>query len=223
MAHTIHYAHQKVLDEIQSWPADMQADFAHVADLLPQQGPRLRVPHTYTIGAGLYELVLGGREGDGRLVYGLAGSTLLLVDAFRSATRTLRDSPRVTLQLRRLQRARRAAQGQPVGKYDTDYAPVPHDPAAFLAKAAGLPGFTEAYAALAERYLIARTLVAARTRAGLTQAEVARRMSTSASAVSRLETGGAEHSPSLATLRAYAAAVGVDLQLTLVERPAPQP
>jgi phage-related protein/DNA-binding XRE family transcriptional regulator len=222
MAHTIHYAHQKVLDEIQSWPAEMQADFAHLADVLAELGPKLRVPHTYAIGAGLYEVVAGGRGGDGRLVYGHAGSALLVVDAFRGSTRTHRESPRVTLALRRLQKARRAKQ-QPAGKYDTDYAPVPHDRAAFLANAAVLPGFTEAYAALAERYLIASTLVAARVQAGLTQAEVARRMATSASAVSRLETGSAEHSPSLATLRAYAAAVDADLQLTLVERPAPQP
>ncbi|WP_019936199.1 helix-turn-helix domain-containing protein [Bordetella sp. FB-8] len=58
----------------------------------------------------------------------------------------------------------------------------------------------------------------ARTDAGLTQAQVAERMGTKAPAVARLENAlvTGKPSPSLATLRKYAAAVGKRLELRLV-------
>ena len=59
-------------------------------------------------------------------------------------------------------------------------------------------------------------ILAARKEAGLTQAEVAERMGTKAPAVARLEnaliTGGSP-SPSLNTLRKYAAALGKKLEI----------
>jgi DNA-binding XRE family transcriptional regulator len=62
-------------------------------------------------------------------------------------------------------------------------------------------------------------ILAARKEAGLTQAEIAARMGTKASAVARLEnaliTGGTP-SPSLATLHKYAKAVGKHLEVRLV-------
>lgn len=61
-------------------------------------------------------------------------------------------------------------------------------------------------------------ILAARKEAGLTQAQVAERMGTKAPAVARLENAlitGA-HSPSLATLRKYAAALGKRLEVRLV-------
>jgi len=61
-------------------------------------------------------------------------------------------------------------------------------------------------------------LLSARTSAGLTQAEVARRMGTQAPAVARLEqalvTG--KPSPSLATLKRYAKALGKRLEVRFV-------
>jgi transcriptional regulator with XRE-family HTH domain len=58
----------------------------------------------------------------------------------------------------------------------------------------------------------------ARHQAGLTQAAVAERMGTQTPAVARLEAGGGhqKHSPSLATLRKYAAAVGCRVEIKLV-------
>ena len=60
-------------------------------------------------------------------------------------------------------------------------------------------------------------LLKARMAAGLTQAQVAERMGTHAPAVARLERALAtgKHSPSLATLRKYAAACGKELVLGL--------
>jgi transcriptional regulator with XRE-family HTH domain len=60
-------------------------------------------------------------------------------------------------------------------------------------------------------------LLKARQDAGLTQAQVAERMGTQPPAVARLERALAtgKHSPSLATLRRYAQAVGKKLVLEL--------
>ncbi|MCY7319412.1 MAG: helix-turn-helix domain-containing protein [Ramlibacter sp.] len=58
-------------------------------------------------------------------------------------------------------------------------------------------------------------MLTARARAGLTQDVVAERMGTTKSAISRLESAG-RHTPSLATLKRYASAVGCELQVKLV-------
>ncbi|HEY0208315.1 helix-turn-helix transcriptional regulator [Acerihabitans sp.] len=61
-------------------------------------------------------------------------------------------------------------------------------------------------------------LLAARKKAGLTQAQVAERMGTKATAITRLESGLASgtHGPSYNTLKKYAAAVGKKLQIRFV-------
>lgn len=62
-------------------------------------------------------------------------------------------------------------------------------------------------------------LLSARQQAGVSQAEIARRMGTKPPAVSRLLAGVAsdKHSPSIATLRKYAAACGLRLEIHLVK------
>ena len=60
--------------------------------------------------------------------------------------------------------------------------------------------------ALADEFAIAHERVAARARAGLSQAEVAQRMGTTQSVVARLESG--RRPPSLRTVQRYAQAVG---------------
>lgn len=62
------------------------------------------------------------------------------------------------------------------------------------------------YEGMEGEYAIARELIAARTRAGLSQAQVAERMGTSQSTIARLESGRAL--PSLRTLDRYARATG---------------
>ncbi len=93
--------------------------------------------------------------------------------------------------------------------------PVPHDHAAFLAKARERKGFAAAYESLELEYQLAAQMLKARSRAGLTQDVVAERMGTTKSAISRLESAG-KHTPSLATLKRYASAVGCELQVKLV-------
>ncbi|TFL11271.1 XRE family transcriptional regulator [Pusillimonas caeni] len=61
-------------------------------------------------------------------------------------------------------------------------------------------------------------ILKARAEAGLTQAQVAERMGTKAPAVARLENSlvTGKHSPSVATLQKYAAALGKKLEVRFV-------
>jgi DNA-binding XRE family transcriptional regulator len=69
-----------------------------------------------------------------------------------------------------------------------------------------------------EEFAILDQILAARKAAGLSQAQVAKRMGTQAPAIARLESALAtgKHSPSLSTLRKYAAALGKRVELHLV-------
>jgi transcriptional regulator with XRE-family HTH domain len=79
------------------------------------------------------------------------------------------------------------------------------------------PGFKKGYEALEDEFSLASQLIEARARAGLTQAEVAKRMGTSQSTIARLEGGGAQ--PSLSTLRRFAKATGARVRVTLEAKP----
>ena len=61
-------------------------------------------------------------------------------------------------------------------------------------------------------YELATALIGARSRAGLTQTELAERMGTTQSAVARLE--GGRSNPSAKTLEKYAKATGTHLRIT---------
>lgn len=78
------------------------------------------------------------------------------------------------------------------------------------------PTVKAAYDALEDEYTALRAILSARREAGLTQAQIAERMGTTASAVSRLEASlsSEKHSPSFATLRRYAAACGKKLVIS---------
>ena len=98
------------------------------------------------------------------------------------------------------------------------YNPVRIDVDAAIEKAKSRPGFVEAWDALEEEYSALASLVAARTAAGLTQEQLAVRMGTTKSAVSRLEASlrNEKHSPSFATLKKYARACGKRLVVQMV-------
>jgi DNA-binding XRE family transcriptional regulator len=98
---------------------------------------------------------------------------------------------------------------------DLMHEPVSHDHDAFLERALARKGFPEAYDSHEDEYLLVRELLSARLRAGLTQEDVADSMRTTKSAVCRLEAPG-RHSPSVATLKRYARAVGCDVEIHLV-------
>lgn len=73
------------------------------------------------------------------------------------------------------------------------------------------PEFRAAYDALEDEFALASALIEARGRAGLTQAEVARRMGTTQAVIARLESGRVK--PSTRTLERFAKATGTRLRI----------
>jgi DNA-binding transcriptional regulator YiaG len=84
---------------------------------------------------------------------------------------------------------------------------------AFKKKALKNPAVKREYDALEAEFALARELIGARAKAKLSQAQVARRMGTSQSAVARMESG--RKLPSTTSLLKYAKAVGRELRVTL--------
>lgn len=74
------------------------------------------------------------------------------------------------------------------------------------------PKYRREYEALAEEFSLVAALIEARTRAGLTQEQVAQRMNTTQAVIARLEGGGSK--PSTRTLERYAEATGSRLKIT---------
>ena len=76
----------------------------------------------------------------------------------------------------------------------------------------------EEYDALKPEFDLLREMLKARTDAGLSQAEVAERMGTKPPSITRLESSltSGRHSPSIATLKKYADAVGCHLEIKFV-------
>jgi len=74
------------------------------------------------------------------------------------------------------------------------------------------PEYRSAYDELGPEFEIARLLIGSRTQAGLTQAQLAKRMQTTQAAVARFE-GGRIH-PSISTLKKIAQAIGTRLKIS---------
>jgi len=74
------------------------------------------------------------------------------------------------------------------------------------------PVYRREYEALEDEFALAKAVIAARSRAGLTQEELARRMKTSQSAIARLESG--RTIPSARTLKRFADATASKLRIS---------
>ena len=74
------------------------------------------------------------------------------------------------------------------------------------------PGYRNAYDELGPEFEIVRSLIQARIDAGLTQAELAERMSTTQSVIARLESGRVR--PSTRTLERVAQSTGTQLKIS---------
>ena len=98
------------------------------------------------------------------------------------------------------------------------FKPVRLDIEAALAKAKKNSEFVQAWDNLEEEYAALNALLTARSKAGLTQEQLAERMGTTKSAISRLEASlrNDKHSPSFSTLKKYANACGKKLVVQLV-------
>ena len=87
------------------------------------------------------------------------------------------------------------------------------------AKALKRDGVKSEYDAMEPEFTLLREMLKARKNAGLSQAEVAKRMGTKSPAITRLESslGSGKHSPSIATLKKYAEALGCHLDIKFVQ------
>jgi DNA-binding XRE family transcriptional regulator len=81
------------------------------------------------------------------------------------------------------------------------------------------PAALAAYEAQAPEFDMARELIEARSRAGLTQSDVAQRMGTTQSVIARLE--GGKGTPSMRTVQRYAQAVGARAVVRIEPQAAP--
>jgi phage-related protein len=92
MAFAIEYFHERVLEEIESWPVDILADYARLLELLAEHGPNLRLPHSRALGDGLFELRPRGRAGIGRAFYCFViARRVVIVHAFVKKTQQTPD------------------------------------------------------------------------------------------------------------------------------------
>ena len=80
------------------------------------------------------------------------------------------------------------------------------------------PKYKKAYDALEEAFVLASAVMAVRSRAGLTQEELARKMGTTQPVVARLESG--QSRPSIRTLERLADATGSRLLISFEPRAA---
>ena len=80
--------------------------------------------------------------------------------------------------------------------------------------------FNAAYDTLDDEFALFDEMLAARNKAGLTQAQVAEKMKTKVPAIARLEASGGKHkhSPRLDTLKRYADAIGYRLVIKFEKR-----
>ena len=171
--------------ELDALPADMQARFARIGRLIGTFGlERVGAPHVRHLTGPLWEIRLSGRDGIARALYVVAtGRRVVVVRAFVKKTRrTPRQGGNAMSTLDELHER---------WSRNADY--------------------REAYERLGPEFELARALIEARTRAGITQAELAARMKTTQSAVARLESGRVP--PSTRTLEKVARATGTRLRI----------
>ena len=66
---TVEYYSEKLEDEILSLPPSLLAKYVHYEQLMGKLGSNLGMPHTRTMGDGLFELRLKSKDGIARVFY----------------------------------------------------------------------------------------------------------------------------------------------------------
>ena len=88
--------------------------------------------------------------------------------------------------------------------------------AEFKQKALANSEVKEEYEALSSVYKLRQQLIALRTQAGLTQEELASKLNTKKSNISRIESPNSSSFPRLSTIEQYAKAVGYKVEINFV-------
>lgn len=83
MGWEIVYYSEEVQQAIVTFPAGIQARYVHLTQRLVEFGPNLGMPHTRSLGKGLFELRMTSKEGIGRVFFcTLARQRILMLHAF---------------------------------------------------------------------------------------------------------------------------------------------
>lgn len=86
----------------------------------------------------------------------------------------------------------------------------------FKKEALEKPEVKAIYDSLSDEFELKSKLISLRKAANMTQEEIAKKMNTTKSSISRLESLNAKNSPSFATLKAYANALGKKLRVEFI-------
>ena len=195
MTWTVETLNDAVDRELRALAPDMRARFARICELIGAIGlERMGAPHVRHLTGPLWEMRLSGRDGISRALY--------------VAARGPAGGGRASL---REEDPTHAATGNRIGTEACRGGEA-------MTKVADLhkawsedPEYCAEYDRLGPEFALARSLIEARTRAHLTQAELAKRMATTQSVVARLESGRV--SPSTRTLEKVARATGTRLRI----------
>jgi phage-related protein len=83
----IDYYSEEVRLEIQALPVSIRASYIRLTELLEEFGLDLRMPHSRSIGGGLFELRPRGREGIARIFYCMkVGRRIIILHSFFKKT-----------------------------------------------------------------------------------------------------------------------------------------
>lgn len=87
MAWVIDYYSEEVRLQIEALPVGIRASYARLTDLLEEFGLDLRLPHSRSLGSGLFELRPRGREGIARVFYCMkVGRRIIMLHSFFKKT-----------------------------------------------------------------------------------------------------------------------------------------
>lgn len=192
MSWTVEYLNLAVLKEAEALVPDQRARLQRIIELVQVHGlERVREPHVKHLEGRLWEMRISRQGTIARAVYVTAiGKRVVIVRVFVKKTQ---KTPRREIELA-LKRGRGGDMRKRILAKDVHK------------KWLKDPAYREAYDSLAEEFALAAAVIEARSRAGLTQEELAERMGTTQPVVARLESGRIR--PSTRTLERLAQATG---------------
>ena len=99
MSWTIEYFSEAVRLEIAALPVGIRASYVRLTELIEEFGLDLRMPHSRTMGSGLFELRPKGREGIARVFYCTQVGKRIIV--LRSFIKKTNEIPKRELEIAR--------------------------------------------------------------------------------------------------------------------------
>lgn len=199
MAWTVELLGPAVRTELEAQPKDIRARFLRIVELIAAHGlERVREPYVKHLEGPLWEMRLKGRDRIARAVYVTATDRRVVV--VRVFSKKTEKTPRREIELA-LRRGGDMSRGR-IAMRDVAQEWLRD------------PELRAEYEELEPEFALASALIEARSRAGMTQAQVASAMGTTQAVIARLEGGRVK--PSTRTLERFAEATGTRLRIRFV-------